>query len=44
MSVNRSDWRKDCSPVIPFYFEYKILNEKCSKVLYQFIDSKDIVP
>ena len=44
MSVNRSDVSKDFSPFIPFYFEYILLNEKCSKVLYQLINSKDIVP
>lgn len=44
MSVNRSDVSKDFSPFIPFYFGYILLNEKCSKVLYQLINSKDIVP
>ncbi len=44
MSVNRSDMSKDYSPFIPFSFEYILLNEKCSKVLYQLISSKDMVP
>lgn len=44
MSVNRSDLSKDFSPFIPFYFGYILLNEKCSKVLCQLINSKDIVP
>lgn len=43
-SIKRSDVRKYYYPYIPFYFEYVLLFEKCSKILYNLINSKDIIP
>lgn len=31
-------------PYIPFYFGYVLLFEKCSKTLYNLINSKDVIP
>lgn len=43
-SIKRSDVKKDHYPYIPFYFGYVLLFEKCSKTLYNLINSKDIIP
>ncbi|XP_055995578.1 uncharacterized protein LOC130046786 [Ostrea edulis] len=44
LSVKRSDVKKNCTPFIPFYFEFILLNDKCSKVLYDMINSNDLIP
>lgn len=43
-SIKRSDVKKDHYPYIPFYFGCVLLFEKCSKTLYNLINSKDIIP
>ena len=44
MSVKRSEVKKKCFPYIPLYFKPILLNKKCSKVLYDMINSNNIIP
>lgn len=41
--IKRFDVRKYYYLYILFYFEYVLLFEKCLKILYNFINSKDII-
>lgn len=44
MSLNKNVVESRCGPYLPFYFENILLNEKCTKVIYNCINKNNIVP
>lgn len=44
MSLNKNVVESRCGPYLPFYFENILLNEKCTKVIYNCIKENNIVP
>lgn len=44
MSLNKNVVESRYGPYLPFYFENILLNEKCTKVIYNCINKNNIVP
>ena len=44
MSVDKTNTIKECSPYLPFYYVNILLNEKCTKPIYNSLNSNDIIP